>query len=155
MAVDYWRSSRNVPQTDYLGPSCYLVHRASTPDANPMTRYPAGIEFMVGLVMMPFIETFAGQWLPIQLTRRQPTSSWWIAGLVSVTVFTVLHGYTDRFAVTILRSKDRFDQTVFRPLVPASRLHNAPGYSGKPSTGNGSVACPFATPSPVFAAIQV
>lgn len=53
------------------------------------------------------------------------------------------------------RSKDRFDQTIFKPLVGASRLHNVPEYSGKPSTRNGSMACPFATPSPVFAAIQV
>lgn len=67
-----------------------------------MAKYPAAIQFMVGVVMMPFIETLAGQWLPIQVARRLLTSSWWIAGLVSVIVFTVLHGYTDRFAVTIL-----------------------------------------------------
>ena len=72
------------------------------PGSNPMAKYPAGIQFMVGVVMMPFIETLAGQWLPIQVARRLLTSSWWIAGLVSVIVFTVLHGYTDRFAVTIL-----------------------------------------------------
>jgi hypothetical protein len=49
----------------------------------------------------------------------------------------------------------KFHQTFFKPLVAASRLHNAPEYSGKPSTGNGSMACPFATPSPMFAAIVV
>jgi hypothetical protein len=35
--------------------------------SNPMSSYRAGIQFMVAPVMMPFIETCAGQWLPIQL----------------------------------------------------------------------------------------
>jgi hypothetical protein len=32
-----------------------------------MSSYRAGIQFMVAPVMMPFIETLARQWLPIQL----------------------------------------------------------------------------------------
>lgn len=69
---------------------------------NPMAKYSAGILLIGGVVVMPFIETLAGQWLPIQIVRRLLKSSWWISGLASVIVFTVLHGYTDRFAINIL-----------------------------------------------------
>ncbi|NIF81897.1 hypothetical protein F3J24_00005 [Comamonas sp. Tr-654] len=70
--------------------------------ANSMAKYSLGIQLIGGVVVMPFIETLAGQWLPIQMVRRLFRSPWWIAGLASVIVFTVSHGYTGRFAVTIL-----------------------------------------------------
>lgn len=72
------------------------------PSANPMAKYSAGVLLIGGIVVMPFIETLAGQWLPIQMVRRLLNSSWWISGLASVIVFTVLHGYTDHFAINIL-----------------------------------------------------
>lgn len=72
------------------------------PGSNPMAKYSVGIQLIGGVLVMPFLETLAGQWLPIRVARRLLTSSWGIAGLTSVIVFTVLHGYTDRFAVNIL-----------------------------------------------------
>lgn len=69
---------------------------------NPMAKYSSSILLIGGVVFMPFIETLAGQWLPIQLARRFLASPWWIAGLVSAIVFTLLHGFTDRFTVNIL-----------------------------------------------------
>lgn len=72
------------------------------PGANPMAKYSTDILLIGGVVVMPFIETLAGQWLPIQIVRRLLKYSWWISGLASVIVFTVLHGYTDRFAINIL-----------------------------------------------------
>lgn len=70
--------------------------------SNPMAKYSSSILLIGGVVFMPFIETLAGQWLPIQLARRFLASPWWIAGLVSAIVFTLLHGFTDRFTVNIL-----------------------------------------------------
>ena len=67
-----------------------------------MAKYSTGILLVGGVVVMPFIETLAGQWLPIHLVRRLLKFSWWIPGLASVIVFTALHGYTDRFAINIL-----------------------------------------------------
>lgn len=69
---------------------------------NPMAKYSVSIQLMGGVVFMPFLETLAGQWLPIRLARRLLASPWWAAAFVSVIVFTVLHGFTDRYAVNIL-----------------------------------------------------
>lgn len=69
---------------------------------NPMAKYSAIIHLIGGVLLMPFIETLAGQWLPIRMARRLLASPWWVAGLVSAILFTVLHGFTDRFSVNIL-----------------------------------------------------
>lgn len=70
--------------------------------ANPMTKYSSTMLLIGGVVFMPFIETLVGQWLPIRLAHRFLASPWWVAGLVSAIVFTLLHGFTDRFTVNIL-----------------------------------------------------
>lgn len=104
MDVGYWRSSRDVLWTDYLGPSCDLVHRAGAtrlkPDGPIPCRYSVHGRGSDDAIHRDACR--ARQSLPIQVIRRLLTSSWWIAGLVSVIVFTAMHGCTDRFAVTIL-----------------------------------------------------
>lgn len=70
--------------------------------ANPSAKYSSSILLIGGVVFMPFFETLAGQWLPIRLARHFLASPWWLAGLASAIVFTLLHGFTDRFAVNIL-----------------------------------------------------
>lgn len=72
------------------------------PGGNPMAGYSAGMQLLGGVVLMPFLETLVGQWLPIRAVRRLCAAPWWVAGLASVALFTVLHGYTDRFAINIL-----------------------------------------------------
>ena len=72
------------------------------PGVPPMAGYSAGLQLLGGVVVMPFLETLVGQWLPMRTVRRLWTAPWWVAGLASVTVFTALHGYTDRFAINIL-----------------------------------------------------
>ena len=70
--------------------------------ASPLDKYSSSVLLIGGVVFMPFVETFAGQWLPIRLARHFLAAQWWVAGLVSAFVFTLLHGFTDRFTVNIL-----------------------------------------------------
>lgn len=102
MDVGYWRSSRDALQADYLAPSCYLIHRAGAlrlkPDVQLPCRYSVHGRASDDAIHRDAREAMAAN-------PANPSSAdivRWIAGLVYVIVFTVLHGCTDRFAVTIL-----------------------------------------------------
>lgn len=79
-----------------------VVSGPLSPEADPSPQWTQLPEIALGVVVLPYLETLIGQWLPIYLVRRFITSSWWVAGLVSAIWFTVLHAYTDRMAVNML-----------------------------------------------------
>ena len=72
------------------------------PHQMPLPNLPVAVQLAVIVVVMPFLETLVGQWLPIRLVTRWFNGTWKWAGAVSGIWFTCLHGYVDRAAVTIL-----------------------------------------------------
>ena len=102
MDVGYWRSSRDALQADYLAPSCYLIHRAGAlrlkPDVQLPCRYSVHGRASDDAIHRDAREAMAAN----PATPSSADILRWIAGLVYVIVLTVLHGCTDRFAVTIL-----------------------------------------------------
>lgn len=102
MDVGYWRRSHDALQTDYLAPSCYLIHRAGAPRLKPDVQLPCRYS-VHGRASDDAIHRDARK--AMAANSANPSSAdilRWIAGPVYVIVFTVLHGCTDRFAVTIL-----------------------------------------------------
>ncbi|MEM5386777.1 CPBP family glutamic-type intramembrane protease [Paraburkholderia phymatum] len=67
----------------------------------PFSNYSIEFQLFVTVVVMPFVETLVGQWLPIRVVSGILRQSWWLAGLASAIAFTCLHGYTDRAVLSI------------------------------------------------------
>jgi hypothetical protein len=80
----------------------YALLGAPPAHAAPLANLSPQVRLLVIVVLMPFVETIIGQWLPVWLIRRVGGLSWRLAGFGSIALFTLLHGYADRAAVTIL-----------------------------------------------------
>ena len=69
---------------------------------NPSANHSVEFQLIVTVIALPFVETLVGRWLPIRLLTSWLRQPWWLAWAISAIVFTGLHGYTDRAALTIL-----------------------------------------------------
>ena len=69
--------------------------------ARPFANRSFQLQLFVIVLVMPFVETIIGQWLPIRLINGGLHRPWRLAGFVSAIAFTGLHGYTDRAAVSV------------------------------------------------------
>ncbi|OLL32404.1 hypothetical protein BTH42_08170 [Burkholderia sp. SRS-W-2-2016] len=80
----------------------YALLGAPPAHDKPLAHQSLQVRVLVIVVVMPFVETLIGQWLPIRLINRVCRLSWRVAGFGSIALFTLLHGYTDRAVAPIL-----------------------------------------------------
>ncbi|MBB5443980.1 hypothetical protein HDG38_002604 [Paraburkholderia sp. WSM4177] len=80
----------------------YALWGPPAPHKNPLADKPIPVQLFFITILMPFLETIVGQWLPIRLIDGVFRSSWRVAAAASIALFTLMHGYVDRAVATIL-----------------------------------------------------
>ncbi|WP_241496025.1 CPBP family glutamic-type intramembrane protease [Paraburkholderia monticola] len=80
----------------------YALWGPLAPHKNPLAHQPILVQLLFIAILMPFLETIVGQWLPIRLINGVFRLSWRFAAAGSIALFTLMHGYVDRAVVSIL-----------------------------------------------------
>ncbi|NML32701.1 CPBP family intramembrane metalloprotease [Paraburkholderia sp. G-4-1-8] len=80
----------------------YALWGPPVPHPNPLAHQSIAVRFFFIVMLMPFLETIVGQWLPIRLMHGVFHLSWRVAAAGSIVLFTLMHGYTDRAVIAIL-----------------------------------------------------